>query len=234
MYAIIKTGGKQYRVQKDDVLKIEKINAEVGEIVSFDEVMAVGGDKLIIGNPYVEDFVVNAEVVEHGKNDKVIIYKYKAKKDYRRKNGHRQPYTMVKVTDIGEAGSVKTTKAAEPVKEEKAETVAATEKKAEVIDFATAAAEADRKAEAAAKAAESKKDYDDPTATKASEVNYKAKYILNKNKMRVHTPDCSMLARTNKENVEGSNDNIEKLLKEGWDPCDYCLKEYAEVLRNNR
>ena len=79
MYAIIKTGGKQYRVQKDDVFKIEKINAEAGDTVTFDEVIAVGGDTL-------------------------IIYKYKAKKDYRKKNGHRQPYTLVKVTDIVSGG----------------------------------------------------------------------------------------------------------------------------------
>ena len=100
MYAIIKTGGKQYRVQKDDVFKIEKINAEAGDTVTFDEVIAVGGDTLTVGTPFVEGTAVHAEVVEQGKNDKVIIYKYKAKKDYRKKNGHRQPYTLVKVTDI--------------------------------------------------------------------------------------------------------------------------------------
>ena len=90
MYAIIKTGGKQYRVQKDDVFKIEKINAEAGDTVTFDEVIAVGGDTLTVGTPFVEGTAVHAEVVEQGKNDKVIIYKYKAKKDYRKKNGHRQ------------------------------------------------------------------------------------------------------------------------------------------------
>lgn len=87
MYAIIKTGGKQYRVQKDDVFKIEKINAEAGDTVTFDEVIAVGGDTLTVGTPFVEGTAVHAEVVEQGKNDKVIIYKYKAKKDYRKKNG---------------------------------------------------------------------------------------------------------------------------------------------------
>ncbi len=100
MYAIIKTGGKQYRVQKDDVLKIEKINAAAGDKITFDEVLVVGGDSLVVGSPLVEGYAVEAEVVEQGKNDKVIIFKYKAKKDYRRKNGHRQPYTMVKITDI--------------------------------------------------------------------------------------------------------------------------------------
>lgn len=114
MYAIIKTGGKQYRVQKDDVFKIEKINAEAGDTVTFDEVIAVGGDTLTVGTPFVEGTAVHAEVVEQGKNDKVIIYKYKAKKDYRKKNGHRQPYTLVKVTDIVSGGQ----KAAEAEKQD--------------------------------------------------------------------------------------------------------------------
>ncbi len=102
MYAIIKTGGKQYRVQENDELKIEKIDANIGDVVTFDEVLAVGGDSLVVGTPFVEGCAVQAEVLEQGKNDKVIIYKYKAKKDYRRKNGHRQPYTLVKITGIGE------------------------------------------------------------------------------------------------------------------------------------
>ena len=100
MYAIIKTGGKQYRVQKDDVFKIEKINAEAGDTVTFDEVIAVGGDTLTVGTPFVEGTAVHAEVVEQGKNDKVIIYKYKAKKDYRKKTGHRQPYTKLVIEKI--------------------------------------------------------------------------------------------------------------------------------------
>ncbi|MBQ6582742.1 MAG: 50S ribosomal protein L21 [Mogibacterium sp.] len=104
MYAIIKTGGKQYRVQENDVFKIEKIQAEPGDTVTFDEVMAVGGESLTVGAPYVAGAAVQAEVLEQGKNDKVIIYKYKAKKDYRRKNGHRQPYTLVKVTGIVSGG----------------------------------------------------------------------------------------------------------------------------------
>ena len=107
MYAIIKTGGKQYRVQQGDEFRIEKLDAKVGEKVVFDEVVAVGGDKLIVGTPFVDGYVVNAEVLEQGKADKVIIYKYKAKKDYRRKNGHRQPFTLVKITGIGEGKAPK-------------------------------------------------------------------------------------------------------------------------------
>ena len=103
MYAIIKTGGKQYRVQENDEFRVEKLDAQVGDKVVFDEVVAVGGDELVVGTPFVEGYAVEAEVLEQGKADKVIIYKYKAKKDYRRKNGHRQPYTLVKVTGIGAA-----------------------------------------------------------------------------------------------------------------------------------
>jgi large subunit ribosomal protein L21 len=103
MYAIIRTGGKQYRVQENDEFRVEKLDAQVGDKVVFDEVVALGGDELVVGTPLVEGCVVEAEVLEQGKADKVIIYKYKAKKDYRRKNGHRQPYTLVKVTGIGAA-----------------------------------------------------------------------------------------------------------------------------------
>ena len=116
MYAIIKTGGKQYRVQQGDEFKVEKLNANVGDTVVFDEVIAVGGDKLVAGTPFVKGYAVTAEVLEHGKNDKVIIFKYKAKKDYRRKNGHRQPYTLVKITDISESG-VSSDKASAPATE---------------------------------------------------------------------------------------------------------------------
>ena len=107
MYAIIKTGGKQYRVQQGDEFKVEKLDAKVGDKVVFDEVVAVGGDKLIVGTPFVNGYVVNAEVLEQGKGDKIVIYKYKAKKDYRRKNGHRQPFTLVKITGIEEAKASK-------------------------------------------------------------------------------------------------------------------------------
>lgn len=103
MYAIIKTGGKQYRVQQNDELRIEKLEAQVGDVVTFDEVLVVGGDTLTVGNPFVEGVAVTAEVVEQGKADKVIIYKYKAKKDQRKKHGHRQPYTLVRITAIGDA-----------------------------------------------------------------------------------------------------------------------------------
>ena len=143
MYAIIKTGGKQYRVQQGDEFRVEKLEANVGDKVIFDEVVAVGGDKLVVGTPFVEGYSVEAEVLEQGKADKVIIYKYKAKKDYRRKNGHRQPYTLVKITGIGagapKAKAEKAPKAEKPAKKEEAAAapkVSASMKKEELLAVA--------------------------------------------------------------------------------------------------
>jgi large subunit ribosomal protein L21 len=101
MYAIIETGGKHYRVQEGDVLFIEKLNVEAGEAVDFDKVLAVSnGEELTVGSPVVEGAKVSATVEKNGKGKKVIIYKYKAKKDYRKKQGHRQPYTKVVINKI--------------------------------------------------------------------------------------------------------------------------------------
>ena len=130
MYAIIKTGGKQYRVQQGDELRVEKLDAKEGDKVVFEEVVAVGGDKLVVGTPFVEGYAVTAEVLTQGKGDKVVIYKYKAKKDYRRKNGHRQPFTLVKITDIGGAGKKAAKKADKAEKPAKAEAPAKKEEKA--------------------------------------------------------------------------------------------------------
>ncbi len=101
MYAIIETGGKQYRVQEGDVLFIEKLNVAEGETVEFDNVLAVSnGTELTVGAPVVEGAKVSATVEKNGKARKVIIFKYKAKKDYRKKQGHRQPFTKVKIEKI--------------------------------------------------------------------------------------------------------------------------------------
>ena len=102
MYAIIKTGGKQYRVQQDDVIEIEKLNLEDGaKEVSFSDVLAVNKDgELTVGTPVVENAVVKGEVLEVATASKVIVYKYKSKKDYRKKQGHRQPFMKVKITAI--------------------------------------------------------------------------------------------------------------------------------------
>ncbi len=101
MYAIIRTGGKQYNVSEGDELVIEKLDANVGEEVSFEVLMLVDGENVKVGAPVVDGASVKAEVLEHGKGKKVIVFKYKPKKNIRKKNGHRQPYTKVKVTAIG-------------------------------------------------------------------------------------------------------------------------------------
>ncbi|MCK5762943.1 MAG: 50S ribosomal protein L21 [Clostridiales bacterium] len=101
MYAIIETGGKQYRVQEGDVIDIEKLEIAEGEAVGFDKVLMVSNDEgLQVGKPYVENAVVDATVLTQGKAKKVIIFKYKAKKDYRKKQGHRQPFTRVEIKKI--------------------------------------------------------------------------------------------------------------------------------------
>ena len=101
MHAIIETGGKQYKVAEGDTLFIEKLNAEAGEAVTFDKVLAVvDGDKATFGTPVVEGAKVEANVVKNGKGKKVMICKYNPKKGYRRRQGHRQPYTKVTIGKI--------------------------------------------------------------------------------------------------------------------------------------
>ena len=97
MYAIIETGGKQYRVQENEVLFIEKLNVEEGETVVFDKVLMVEGK---VGAPYVEGAKVTAVVAKQGRAPKIIVYKYKSKKNYHKKQGHRQAYTKVQITSI--------------------------------------------------------------------------------------------------------------------------------------
>ena len=100
MYAIIVTGGKQYKVSEGDVLFVEKLEAAEDEAVKFDQVLAVSGDNTVIGTPVVEGASVDATVVENGKAKKVIVFKYKPKKGSKTKQGHRQPYTKVKIEKI--------------------------------------------------------------------------------------------------------------------------------------
>ena len=99
MYAIIATGGKQYKVSEGDVIKVEKLDAEAGNVVTFDQVIAVKGDELKVGEA-VANATVTATVMDQGKGRKVIVYKYKRKTGYHKKNGHRQAYTAVKIDKI--------------------------------------------------------------------------------------------------------------------------------------
>lgn len=99
MYAIIENGGKQYKVSEGDVLKVEKLNAATGDTVTFDQVVAVSDNGLKVGAD-VANATVSATVVGEGKGKKVIVYKYKRKTGYHKKNGHRQPYTQVKIEKI--------------------------------------------------------------------------------------------------------------------------------------
>ena len=100
MYAVIQTGGKLYKVSEGDIIKVEKLNVEEGAKVSFDQVLLVGGDDLKVGNPVVAGATVEGSVLKNGKGKKVIVYKYKRKTGYHKKNGHRQAFTQVKIEKI--------------------------------------------------------------------------------------------------------------------------------------
>ena len=99
MYAIIATGGKQYRVSEGDTIYIEKLENEVGDIVSF-PVLMLSGETIEVGSPFVTGASVTGKIVRHGKGEKIVVFKYKSKKNYRRKAGHRQPFTQVEITGI--------------------------------------------------------------------------------------------------------------------------------------
>lgn len=101
MYAIIETGGKQYMVSEGDVLKVEKLDVNEGEVVEFDKVLALSKDgEFLVGKPCLDNVKVKATVQKQGKGEKIIVFKYKPKKNYRRKQGHRQPFTEVKIDEI--------------------------------------------------------------------------------------------------------------------------------------
>ncbi|MDY3118550.1 MAG: 50S ribosomal protein L21 [Peptoniphilus sp.] len=101
MYAVIETGGKQYTVHEGDLVKVEKLNANEGDVVTFDKVLLVEKDGSVnVGKPYVADAKVEAKVLKQAKDKKVIVYKYKPKKNERTKRGHRQPYTLVEIGSL--------------------------------------------------------------------------------------------------------------------------------------
>jgi large subunit ribosomal protein L21 len=100
MYAVIKTGGKQYRVSQGSRLRVEKLPGDVGQKVEFAEVLMVGGEKIAVGKPFVAGAKVTAEIVAQDRDRKIIVFKIRRRKRYRRKAGHRQPYTELHVTGV--------------------------------------------------------------------------------------------------------------------------------------
>jgi large subunit ribosomal protein L21 len=100
MYAVIKTGGKQYRVSEGQKLFVEKLPGQIGDQVSLDQVLFVSGESPKIGQPLVTGASVAAEIVEQGRGKKIVVFKFRRRKNYRRKTGHRQPYTELKITGI--------------------------------------------------------------------------------------------------------------------------------------
>jgi large subunit ribosomal protein L21 len=118
MFAVFKTGGKQYRAAADDVLEVDKIAGEPGEIVEFGEVLVVGGDNVTLGKPSVAGAMVAAEVLEQGRGPKIIAFKKRRRKNSRRKRGHRQEFTRIRITEILTDGK-------KPSKEAKAKSTAA-------------------------------------------------------------------------------------------------------------
>ena len=144
MYAVVKTGGKQYRVAKDDVIIVEKLAADAGSALELDEVLILDdGKETVVGTPLVDGARVAATVLDQTRGDKIIVFKKKRRKDYKRKKGHRQDLTVLRITDILAKGQkASAAKAAAP----KAE--AAPEPKAEAVEAAPAAEAAAKKAPA--------------------------------------------------------------------------------------
>ncbi|MEP3248245.1 MAG: 50S ribosomal protein L21 [Sneathiella sp.] len=109
MFAVIKTGGKQYKVAKDDVIKVERLSGEAGDTVQLDQILAVAGDDgaLTVGAPTVEGATVSATLLEQARADKIVVFKKKRRQNYRRKAGHRQDLTVLRITDISASGAKK-------------------------------------------------------------------------------------------------------------------------------
>jgi large subunit ribosomal protein L21 len=180
MYAVIKTGGKQYAVERGDRLFIERLNAEPGAKIEFDKVLYLNADDFVkVGTPYLDAVRVLATAIENGKAKKVVIFKYKAKKDYRKKQGHRQPYTLVEIDAITVDGEVigkpiakaeaeepeQALPETEPETAERAETAAEDLAVAEELSIATETAEAEKETSAAETPAEAEAEQEAEVST---------------------------------------------------------------------
>jgi large subunit ribosomal protein L21 len=114
MYAVVNSGGKQYKVQEGEIFRVEKISGDIGSTVTFDKVLLFSdGENLKIGQPVLDDIKVQGSIVEQNKAKKIIVFKFKRRKRYRRKQGHRQPYTAIRIDSIGTGGLVQKTDAEE-------------------------------------------------------------------------------------------------------------------------
>ena len=170
MFAVIRTGGKQYRVQKGDILQVERLNTKQGQTVVFDEVLLLqDGKKILIGTPLVDKAQVKAEVIENFKDDKVIIFKKKRRKQYQKKAGHRQELTRIKIEDIVSSAKAPARK---PKPEEKERKVA---KKPEVKKKAIPKEEKPKKPEAKKKPAAKKEAKPKPKKSEAAKPTPKKK-----------------------------------------------------------
>ena len=164
MFAVIRTGGKQYRVAAEDVIKVDKVKGDPGEIVQFGEVLVVGGDNVALGDPTVAGASVAAEVLEQGRGPKIIAFKKRRRKNSRRRRGHRQEFTLVRVTEILTDGA-KPTKTAAPraakpkaAKPESAEPESAESKSAKAESAKSAKSKSAKPKAAKSKAAKPKRD----------------------------------------------------------------------------
>lgn len=170
MYAVIKTGGKQYRVREGDTLRVEKLSAEQGAKIQFDQVLMVGeGDDVKLGTPFVSGTQVSATVIGQGRGEKIKVVKFKRRKNYLRQKGHRQAFTEVEITKIGAAGRAAPKAKAEPAAKP------ASEAKPETAPKPKAAPKSKAKAAAKPKAKAPAKKKSKPATKKKSKTKAKAK-----------------------------------------------------------
>jgi large subunit ribosomal protein L21 len=167
MFAVFKTGGKQYRVAAEDVLEVARVKGDPGEIVEFGEVLLVGGDTVTLGAPTVSGATVAAEVLDHARGPKVIAFKKRRRKNSRRKRGHRQEFTLIRITEILTEG--RKANKTPPPRPKRAPVVASTDAadSAQASDADGAQAETETKAKAKAKASAASKKKPAPKAGKA-------------------------------------------------------------------